>query len=328
MNLFVQGMRRSGTTILYDALLEDPGLRCFYEPFREEKVTEGGGSGAHEGDVFAETRELRHRFRAEHHPDLEPDEVNWGGPREPRLEVGPELPEHCRGFLAHLLEQGAEVAIKFTRVYDKLKAVAGADPTAALVHVVRDPRAVTASIMLGRGRRRAERFPTPDDFFAERSKRMLWSSRGISQELMRQPRYAAIRRPTDVERILLVWRHTFESTWRDGRGLFGDRYLLLRNEDLRADPSAALASVYSLLGRGVPDDVSSWASENVRGVEEPYAGDDPGWGRAFARVEMRDALDDAGYPDLAAAVPESGAAERIGGTARRARRRLGAIVGR
>ena len=46
MNVFIQGMRRSGTTILYDALLDDPELSCFYEPLREEKETVGGGSGA------------------------------------------------------------------------------------------------------------------------------------------------------------------------------------------------------------------------------------------------------------------------------------------
>ncbi len=56
MDLFIQGMRRSGTTILHDALLADPEIRSFYEPLREEDVTEGGGSGAREGDAFAETQ--------------------------------------------------------------------------------------------------------------------------------------------------------------------------------------------------------------------------------------------------------------------------------
>ncbi len=87
VNLFVQGMRRSGTTILYDALLEDPELRLFYEPLREEKVTVGGGSGARETDAFAETREIRAAFAAERFPEVPLEEFNWGGPREPRLEV-------------------------------------------------------------------------------------------------------------------------------------------------------------------------------------------------------------------------------------------------
>ena len=50
--ILIQGMRRSGTTILYDALLEDPGLHCFYEPWREDTETPGGGSNARESDPF------------------------------------------------------------------------------------------------------------------------------------------------------------------------------------------------------------------------------------------------------------------------------------
>jgi hypothetical protein len=104
VTILIQGMRRSGTTILYDALLEDPALTCFYEPFREDTETPGGGSGARASDPFAVTRELRARFAAERYPELGIEEFNWGGPRRPELELGPELPEHCRAFLGYLLE--------------------------------------------------------------------------------------------------------------------------------------------------------------------------------------------------------------------------------
>ena len=76
MTLFIQGMRRSGTTILYDALLEDPALDCFYEPLREDDVTVGGGSGAREDDSFAETRRLRDAFREAEFPDLDSTDFN------------------------------------------------------------------------------------------------------------------------------------------------------------------------------------------------------------------------------------------------------------
>ncbi len=55
MNVWICGLRRSGTTILFDALGEDPGLACFYEPLREDTESVGGGSGARDVDVFAET---------------------------------------------------------------------------------------------------------------------------------------------------------------------------------------------------------------------------------------------------------------------------------
>ena len=96
MNLYVCGLRRSGTTILYDALSEDPGLRCFYEPLREDSETIGGGSGAHNTDLSAETRELRERFRRDRFPNLQIELFNWGGPRAPELELEPDLPDHVR----------------------------------------------------------------------------------------------------------------------------------------------------------------------------------------------------------------------------------------
>lgn len=77
VNLFVLGLRRSGTTILYDALCEDPELACYYEPLREEAETIGGGSGAREGDAFAETRVLRERFREQRYPELPIELFNW-----------------------------------------------------------------------------------------------------------------------------------------------------------------------------------------------------------------------------------------------------------
>lgn len=310
--ILVQGMRRSGTTILYDALCEDPGLHCFYEPLREDTETPGGGSGAREGDPFAETRALRVAYRDEHWPGLDIAEFNLGGPGNPAAEIGPELPAHCAGFLRTLLGRDEPVMVKETRFYDKLGAVSGlVGDDAVLVHVVRDPRAVAASMMMGRSR--SHTYASPDDFFAERERRKLWSSRALSRILLRRPEYAHVRRPANFERILLVWKHTFESARRDGLTLFGDRYVLLRNEELRADPVAAIARVYEAAGRPTPAAVAGWARGKVKDPEVPYAANDPRWIEAFAELDMADALRDAGYGSLADQVP---AATRGGGLRR------------
>jgi hypothetical protein len=298
-------MRRSGTTILYDALLDDPELSCFYEPLREEKETVGGGSGARDLDVFAETRAIRDRFRRERYPDLPIDAFNWGGPREPALELEPELPEHCVDLLRHLIELGdaagtADTVIKETRLYLKVAALHSLDPEGALVHVVRDPRAVTASIVLGRNRRRQRKLRTPDHFFADRVDRKLWSSREISARLEERSGYPAIGDPSNAERVLLVWRLTFEAARIDGLRLFGSRYLLLRNEDLRTDPAGSIERVYRTLDRPVPEQVASWARTNVRPPQEPYAAGDPRWREAVERLGMADAVEEAGYGEVLA----------------------------
>jgi Sulfotransferase family len=299
VNLFIQGMRRSGTTILYDALLADPELRCFYEPLREQDVTEGGGSGAREGDAFAETRALRARFQRERFPHLAVDEFNWGGPRVPALELEPHLPEHCRELLRWLLGLAPAVMIKETRLYCKVADVAQIDPGAAFVHVVRDPRAVAASIILGRKRRRLRFFRRPADLFAERTDRKLWSSRAISGELAARHGESGPE-PSDVEHVLRVWKLSFESARRDGRRLFGKRYLLLRNEELRAAPELALERLYGVLGREAPVPVHDWARHNVRDPEAIFAGDEPQWGEVFAGLGLGPALEAAGYGELTA----------------------------
>jgi hypothetical protein len=309
--ILVQGMRRSGTTILYDALTEDAELRCFYEPLREDTETPGGGSGARAGDPFAETRALRLAYRDAHWPGLDIAEFNLGGPGNPAAEIGPELPDHCAGFLRSLLDREEPVMIKETRFYDKLAAIRDlAGEGSVLVHVVRDPRAVAASMMMGRAR--GHTYATPDDFFAEREKRKLWSSRALSRILLRRPEYAHVRRPANFERIVVVWKHTFESTRRDGLALFGDRYVLLRNEELRADPVAAIARVYEAAGRPTPAAVAAWARGKVKEPEVPYAANDPRWIEAFAELDMAEGLRAAGYGTLAEAVPAAPARTGLG----------------
>jgi hypothetical protein len=331
MNLFVCGLRRSGTTILYDALGEDPSLRCFYEPLREDSETIGGGSGARDTDLSAETRALRERFRAEHHPELQIELFNWGGPRDPAVEVEAELPAHIRKWLAHLIAQAPEVAIKETRLHHKLGAIAEIDPAAAVVHLVRDPRAVTASMLLGR-RRRTDIYPDADTFFTARTGRRLWSSRRISEELLGRRRSLEI--PADIPdfvRPLVVWKAAFETMNGDGKRLFGDRYALVRLEDLRTDPQRELERIYALIGRPLPAEVAEWARKNIRHDSAIHLADDPRWARAARLIGMEDELRRAGYAEILELDPAPGepldltppaAASRLAGFMGRARRRL------
>jgi hypothetical protein len=301
MNLFIQGMRRSGTTILYDALLEDPGLRCLYEPFTADKEAIGGGSGVREGDLFADVRALREEFRRGRHPDLDVQELNWGAPRAPDLELEPDLPDVCREYLRFLLDQAPDVVMKHVRMYCKVPVLADLDPDARLLHVVRDPRAVATSYLMGRGRKREELFPNADAFFDHRSKRSMWATRQLADLLTERPEFEHLRGCTDLQRVLLVWRFTFEQTRSDGLRCFGDRYRLLRHEDLVAAPGAALVAIYELIGREPPAAVADWGRRHVAGRDAVVAPDDSRWSGAIRAVGLEEPLRDAGYREPAPA---------------------------
>lgn len=303
MSLFVLGLRRSGTTILYDALREDRDLTCYYEPLREQEPTIGGGSGARDEDAFAVTRARRDAFLADRYPDLQPELFNWGGPRAPELELESQLPPFVSEFLASLLDSAPDVAIKETRLHHKLGEIARLDPQATVVHLVRDPRAVTASMLLGR-RRRTDIYPDADTFFTARTGRRLWSSRRISEVAV--ARLRSLELPDDIPdflRPLIVWKVAFQTTDGDGRRLFGDRYVLVRLEDLRADPGAELDRIYAAGGRSTAPEVAEWAAQNIRREASVHLADDPRWARAVALLEMQPDLERAGYSEIAALEP-------------------------
>lgn len=329
MNVFIQGMRRSGTTILYDAFGEDPELRRFYEPFREEAETVGGGSGARSEDLFDETRRLRRAFQREHRPEVPLELFNHGGPRAPGLELHPTLPDWAVDFLRHLLDQAPAVLVKEVRLYRKLADIHRLDPDAALVHVVRDPRAVSGSMLLGRGRRHEPRYADGDAFFTAWSRRKLWSSRDIAKELLAADEHPGLEGGVpDFMRPLAVWNAAWKGLRAEGRRLYGDRYVLVRLEDLRQDPAEALSRIYDVLGREAPAAVAGWAEDRVRPTGEIAYGDDPRWAEAVRLLGMEDALDDAGYGEIAGLSSPSARAVSLEPPDAQASSRLGAAIGR
>ncbi len=339
MNVFIQGMRRSGTTILYDAFAEDPDLRRFYEPFREDAETPGGGSGARAEDLFAETRQLRREFKRDEHPGVPLELFNHGGPRAPGLELHPALPEWGLDFLAYLLKQAPNVLIKEVRLFRKVPDLHRVDPEATMVHIVRDPRAVAGSMLLGRGRRHSTRYTDADAFFEAWTRRKLWSSSAIARNVLAAGEHEGLERGVpDFMRPLVVWKAAWDGLRTDGQRLFGDRYVLIRLEDLRVDPEGELHRIYDAVGRGTPDGVRKWAEEHVRRDSDIPWGEDPRWAAAAKALGMQGALEDAGYGEVLTLAgsarplklrsPDADAPSRLDAAVGRARRAVGRATGR
>ena len=123
--VFAQGMRRSGTTIVFDLMLEDARFECFYEPLAATRPALGGGSGMRaEVDLFDNVRRQRDIFLErnpmllERFPDFrERNFLNYGAPRLAALEFEPELPDFCRRYISQLCKAAPRTFIKFTRMH-------------------------------------------------------------------------------------------------------------------------------------------------------------------------------------------------------------------
>ena len=295
MPLILQGMRRSGTTIVYDALDQDPDLALWYEPLAAaKKPAMGGGSGARDVDVFERVRAARKVFLADR-PDGEYDDLNFGAPRDASLEFEPTMSPVVEDYLRFLFNRPGPVAAKFTRLYTKVRATHRLTPDAGFVLLARDPRAVVVSYLFGRNRRNERTYGDPEVFFARRSAYTAWSSHPISELVRREYDKEGLPEPTDLERILLIWRFTFERAWTDAKATYGDRAIIVRHEDFCADPDRELRRMHDLDGREVPDAVSSWALANVRAPGTIHAEGDSRWRSAVDRMGLRGVLADAGY---------------------------------
>lgn len=299
MKLFIQGMRRSGTTILFDALSEDESIDTYYEPFAAaNRNAAGGGSGAKNVDYFEKIRAIRKSFSASYPEPFEPDLLNYGAPRDAALEFESALPPPCRGYVRFMLDQSRDTIIKFTRMACKVAALAEIDPSARFIHLVRDPRAVVASYLFGKNQRNARQYPTIDSFFDRATNYTAWSSGPISDLVMQQPEFSQFSQSKPIEdffRVLLIWAFTFRSTRRDGLAAYGDNYRLLRHEDLTADPAATLQSLYDFIERPLPHRVVEWAQANIKKGDEPFTASSPRWREAFDRLNLSADLQAAGY---------------------------------
>jgi Sulfotransferase family len=300
VKVLIQGMRRSGTTIFFDLFFEDDRFDCHYEPLNAGRPALGGGSGAHDHDLNEKTRRLRSAFREREGLSLDPDAFNYGAPRDPRLEYETEFPEYIRRYLRFLLERADHTLIKFTRAMHKIAELRALAPGGFLIHVVRDPRLVATSYLFGKHQKNRHRFHSADTFFGRTTNKLAWSSYNFSELLLARPEYAPLRsRCTDLMRLLLLWAHNFQVTHRDGARLFGDRYLLVRHEDLLFRTDATITDLYRRIGMEAPERVTDWACRhvNARPLGYVYA-EDARWTDALAAVGALEAMATASYDRL------------------------------
>jgi hypothetical protein len=301
--VYAQGMRRSGTTILFDLMLEEGSFECFYEPLAQAKEAFGGGSGAHlEKDLFVTLRRAREDFlKAYPHwlercPNFrELNYLNYGAPRLAQLEFEPDLPGYCKEYISFLSNTSNRTFLKFTRMHSKVDCLKAIEPKSKFIHIVRDPRHVTCSYLFGKNAKNKARFPDADIFFSRVSDSSSWSSKAFSDFILALKDYTHVGLIEDFKRILLIWRYKFEMTHSAALRCYGDNYLLFRHEDLLERPQQTLDRLEAFLGIQLNKKITSWVTANLRPPSKPVYADDRRWQSAFENLNMVKALQQAGY---------------------------------
>jgi hypothetical protein len=301
VDLFIQGLRRSSTTFLFDVLLADPRFVGWYEPLAAAKVKAvGGGSRMSDVDFYEALRDARARFAAQSGL-ADPDVLNHGAPRRPELELDSDLPGPVAAYVNFLCDEAEFTVLKFVRAWRKLPALVAARPTAKIVHIVRDPRAVVTSFLFGKGRKNAARYDDAAAFFEQHGPAKGNQGLAIADALIASGELTIGSDDPHALKLLGVWQHHFRSAHRDGLRLGAARYLLLRHEDLLAAPLDAIGRVYRLIGEDVPQSVTDFLTTRLDPRPRIHEPEDPRWTAMFERLALAPELLAAGYPEIAGA---------------------------
>ena len=135
---------------------------------RQTKKALGGGSGVHSVDYFDKIRDCRKAFMLKYQKLENVDLLNYGAPRLPALEFEASVPEYVREYITFMISQSENTLIKFTRMYCKVRVLWEIDTEAKFVHIVRDPRAITASYLFGKDQKYKDRFSKEKVFFGKK----------------------------------------------------------------------------------------------------------------------------------------------------------------
>lgn len=279
--LLVQGVFRSGTTVLFRTLRRDERLTCFYEPLHPDVLDHAREANA------ARPTHPKSSLYSEYASFLDLDTLE-NATRPHWLDTDDRTPA-LKPYLDRLAEAGNETLLQFNRAFWMVPRLAEAFPESTFVHLVRDPRSVVWSQLTTASGTRVRmdwpvlgrRLPFSsgalhrvfsehaffgayhlDDYF-ERGLHLL--EHGQRDAVLRQTlqRLEGVRAAKPYVKALALWGAQVEACQRHARTAFGDRFLWLRYEDFCQAPCESLQLIYALQDRPLPAPVREYAQSSV-----------------------------------------------------------------
>lgn len=250
MNVFIVGLRRSGTTIFWETLRQDNRFICYDEPFNP-----------HLEELPAQNVK---KTRDEFIRLYEQDTTNFQDKYVPisfKQEIQPDLTRSHVEYLHYLIQQNEHNIIDFTRCNFKVKALLKIDPDAKIIHIIRDPAGFISS-HLGCQYSKGGRIRKLKNYIR---RRFFWHFRSyfdgygletIFNELMSgegvvcegfRSKYNQKMPVTSVEKLLCLWKYSMDYV-EDFGEKSGKNYLRIYTPDFLVNPEKILSELYSKLG--------------------------------------------------------------------------------
>jgi sulfotransferase family protein len=285
--VFGQGMRRSGTTILFDLFWGDGRWTCWYEPLNRAKAKKGGGSRARNEDYSAAVRELRDRLVDEIDGLDDPQAFNWGAPDHAEKELVTGWPPHVVRYVRTMAQSSQDVFVKFTRASHQIPLLAETSPGSYFVHLVRDPRSVATSHLFRSHPKFKERILAEGCFFTMTTDFNQWKTEVMAEHLVRtRPEYAHLADEPAHVKIMLVWKELYTRARDDALEHFAGRTAVVWHDDLCADPWGTLQGIYATWGWKPRIRQRWWAHKNIRPARPWHEPENPAWTRAMDLLQL------------------------------------------
>jgi len=286
MNIFIVGMRRSGTTIFWKTFRQDKRFVCYDEPFNSllyelpaenEKGTRTEFIKLYKGDAV--------KFRSLFSPISVEEELQSG------------LTLRQQAYLKWLLQTGENVVCDFVRCNFKIQALYEVDPSAFLIHLYRSPAAVVSSHLLPSGgeerwQRRIANILRKKTFWTRKSWYNSWHFEDIIDRVSRAhfEKYLlemglnpkVVTSLPAVGKLLAFWKVNFETVERDGKRYFRDRFLSISFENFCSNSQKIMESIYKILGFPMP----TFDFTAIHPAKPAFRRDSSEWGKYFELLNL------------------------------------------
>jgi hypothetical protein len=216
-NIYIIGLRRSGTTIFWNTIRQDKRFVCFDEPFRPHLrgfVERGVNDKKKTMDEYLARPELIKKY--------------WSS-IQPYEETYPDFLDHQVGYLNELIKTSPNICVDFVRCHAKIQHLKEIDPEGFIIHLVRDPRAFVTSHLKPYGKWISP--DLPDNFFNYDGWFDYWQYQTLANNLGLKGKA--------FEKLLQLWEHFF---------LIAENqkpHLTIKFEDFATSPEEVIEGIYT-----------------------------------------------------------------------------------